>query len=93
MAAHKDCASLTCRSRQSASISFCGRARIFSRSRYEDKVFSPGLEDGTFSAGALGGGGAAGNGDEAAGEGGGVGGAFIGIATAAFFFKSSILAL
>jgi hypothetical protein len=97
MTAHSDCASLTWRTLQRASISFWERPRAFSMFRKEERVLSPGFED-VFSAGISGAGGAAGKGkggagdegagDEEVGDGGGVGGAFIGgMGIVAFFFK------
>jgi hypothetical protein len=56
---------LTCRKRQIASNSFFGNARVFSRSRYEERVLIPGFEDRVFSVGIRGGVGGRGNGDVA----------------------------
>src|SRR5437879_587210 len=62
--AQSDWASFTCRKRHIASNSFCGKVRVFSMSRYEERVLMPGVEDGTFSLGIRGGGGGGGKGDE-----------------------------
>lgn len=75
-----------------ASISFCGRARVFSTSRYDANVLIP-VED-FFSEGAWGAGGGGGNGETFIGVVGGVGGAFIiGIGIAAVFLRWFIFSL
>lgn len=56
MAAHRDWASLTCRRRHNASISFWGSVRILGTSRKEESVLTPGVAL-LVSMGILGGGG------------------------------------
>ena len=67
MVAHNDWASLTCRKRQIASSSFGGNARVFSRSRNEDKVLMP-CDEAAVSTGIRGAGGGGGNGDDDVGD-------------------------
>jgi len=92
--AHSDWASLTCRIRHIASNSFWGRALVFSRSMYEERVLIPGVEDGTVSAGIRGAGGGGGNNEDDTGGWGGVWDALgMGIGIEAFFLKCWILSL
>lgn len=94
--AQSDCALLTCRRRQIASISFCGSALVFSRSRNEERVLRPGVDEESFLVGTCGAGGGGGNGDEevdSSGDAGDSVGVTVGIGTASFFLSSWILSL
>jgi len=64
--AQSDWGSLTCRRRHIASNSFWGRARVFSKSKYAERVLMPFVDEGSFSAGICGGGGGGGKGDDEA---------------------------
>jgi len=91
MTAHSDWASLTCRRRHIASSSFWGRALVFSRSRYDERVLRPGVDEGSFSVGICGAGGGGGKGDEAIED--GVGALGMGSGIEAFFLRCWILSL
>jgi hypothetical protein len=68
-----------------ASNSFWGRARVFSKSRYAERVLMPFVDEGSFSAGICGGGGGGGKGDDNVEDcGAGLG---MGIGIEAFFLK------
>lgn len=92
--AHRDFGELTWRSRQIASISFSGSVKVFGISRKEASVLMPGGVALISSLANRGAGGGGGNGDEAVGNSGGVGGEVgIGICISDFFLMPWILSL